>query len=74
MKTCLFRAILKKYLRLLIAMLLVASLAFGLMTGMANGYLSLKKTLEMKFRELMSGRRATLPQNIRFAWREGLPW
>lgn len=46
MKRSLFRAIIKKYARLLIAMLLVSSLGCGLMAGMAGGFLSLQSTLD----------------------------
>ena len=46
MKGCLFRAITKKYLSILIAMTLVASLGSGIMSGMANGVLSLKNTID----------------------------
>lgn len=46
MKSSVFRAIIKKYAKILIAMLLVSSLGCGLMSGMANGFLSLKTTLD----------------------------
>ena len=45
MKISLFRAIAKRYLSILIAILLVASLGCGIMSGMANGIFSLETTL-----------------------------
>ena len=45
MKNSLFRVIRKKYARLLVSMLLVSSLGCGIMSGMSNGFLSLKQTL-----------------------------
>ena len=45
MKNSLLRIITKKYIRLLVSMLLVSSLGCGIMTGMANGFLSLRETL-----------------------------
>lgn len=46
MKSYLFRAIIKKYLRVLVAIVLVSSLGCGIMVGMANGFLSLKNTMD----------------------------
>ena len=40
-----------KYSRLIIAMVLVMSLGCGLMTGMSNGFLSLKETLDFYIKE-----------------------
>ncbi|MBR6173479.1 MAG: FtsX-like permease family protein [Eubacterium sp.] len=45
MKNSLFRVIRKKYARLLVSMLLVSSLGCGIMSGMSNGFFSLKLTL-----------------------------
>ncbi len=41
----LFRALLKKYIRLVIAMVLVSSLGCGIMSGISGGVLSLKESL-----------------------------
>ena len=46
MKNSLFRVIIKRYAGLLVSMLLVLSLGCGLMSGMSNGFLSLKETLD----------------------------
>jgi len=45
MKNSLLRVITKKYIRLLFSMLLVSSLGCCIMTGMANGFLSLRESL-----------------------------
>ena len=54
----LFRVIKKKYVKLLVSMLLVLSLGCGIMSGMSNGFLSLKQTLdeyvsEMKYPDVV---------------------
>ena len=54
----LFRVIKKKYTRLLVSMLLVSSLGCAIMSGMSNGFLSLKQTLneyvaDMKYPDVM---------------------
>lgn len=52
MRKSLLRAIRKKYIRLLVAMLLVSSLGCGLMSGMANGALSLKNSVDEYISEM----------------------
>ncbi|MBQ1848882.1 MAG: hypothetical protein II139_00750, partial [Lachnospiraceae bacterium] len=52
MKKSFFRAILKKYGRLFIAMLLIASLGCGIASGMASGALSLRNSLESYVRDM----------------------
>ena len=51
MKKGLLRALIIKYSRLIIAMILVMSLGCGLMAGMSNGFLSLKETLDFYIRD-----------------------
>lgn len=51
MKACMFRAILKKYWKLLLTMAVVSALGCGVMAGLSSGYLSLKSSLEDYIRD-----------------------
>ncbi|MCR5625637.1 MAG: hypothetical protein K6G11_10475, partial [Lachnospiraceae bacterium] len=52
MKKALIRAIIKRFGKLFIAMMIVSSLGFGLMLGMGNGFLSLKNSLNDYLEEM----------------------
>ena len=52
MKGSVFKAFIKKYIKLLITMILVSSLGCGLMIGMGNGFFSLKTTLDDYLNEM----------------------
>ena len=51
MKGYLFRAVFKKYWKLLLSVLFVSALGFAVMEGLSSGYLSLKTTLESYMRD-----------------------